>query len=75
MSPIISDRSERAFGWRNKAFEKKRMSYGVITSVHAFDHKQDHGPAFGNRGVFAFGERGTVYCIRHGTVVLANALT
>ena len=58
-----------------QGFREEEDELRGITSVHTFDHKQDHGPAFGNRGVFAFGERGTVYCIRHGTVVLANALT
>lgn len=32
MSPIISDRSERAIGWRRRDLEKKTMSYTKVVS-------------------------------------------
>lgn len=30
MSPIISDRSERALGWRRRLFEKNKINWGEV---------------------------------------------
>ena len=64
MSPIISDSSERARGWRNKDFEKKRINWlqHCILSVEEREGKEGI-PVSGNHDVFGGEGRGTIFFV------------